>query len=1011
MSNHVRSRRKSFFRRWSFRVGFVAATAAAVGGVALLPKVSRGNDYTVTHVGDSGAGSLRQAILDANTAGAGNHTISFDGGLPANSLVQLAGELEHIQVNIVIDGGGHTLSGHNNHEIFFVALGNVTIKNFTLQDGYSQGGNGGATDMGGGGGGGLGAGGAIFVNSGTNVTVENVVFTSNNATGGSGGHALGANVRTGGGGGGGFHGDGGNGGGDAGGGFFPNNGDGGGGGGGGLLGDGGQGDSGNAGAGGGGILFSGGDASSPLPGAGAFLVGGNGGFDGNDGGDATLSGGGGGGAGNGAAGGDGESFGGGGGGGGGGLGGVNGTGATVGGGTGGFGGGGGGGGYYGDGGAAGFGGGDGGSLFTGGNGGLGAGGAIFVRSGGSLTVVNSTFTNNTVAIGQAGWGAAYTGQNGGAEGSAVYVMSGTTLNFSVTNNGSVTVADTIGGDGEVRKIGTGTLVLSGTNTYIGDTHVDNGRLAVNGTVEGAVRVASSGTLGGNGTINSEVFNDGIIAPGNSIGHLNINSNLHLNPSSQLEIEIDATGQSDLITANGNVDLDGSVFVKAAPGNYVNGQHNTFLTYTGNRTGSFSNIYDDLAFFDAFLLYGAQDVSFVLQSNSNNFIDIAQTFNEKSVATVLDDFTGSAIQPIADQMQYMTNSEVQHSLNELSGEVYATSVQTQFQTTTNQLQMLANHLRPTMGSGSFEDVTSARNLPANEMLVSFDRGGELVIRGQSECTPRYTTWGTGYGLGGKASTDGNAAGLGYALGGVQLGIDRWLNDETLAGLYGGYNYAQLDGNGLAQRVQTNSGQVGGYYRRDDGCDYYLLTSGVGIDNYDSSRTINIGGFNANAAANYEGWQSATYLERGRSYSYCGNVLQPYAALQYIYLRQNGFSETGAAPVNLDVAGVDASSLRSVIGGRASREVCTGRGLLLVPQVRAGWLHEFLETDTVINNRFGSVGGSSFAIQGLDLGRDWALVGAGVGWKMTEQLTLTGNYDAQVNANQTFHVGSANVQYVW
>ena len=32
-------------------------------------------------------------------------------------------------------------------------------------------------------------------------------------------------------------------------------------------------------------------------------------------------------------------------------------------------------------------------------------------------------------------------------------------------------------------------------------------------------------------------------------------------------------------------------------------------------------------------------------------------------------------------------------------------------------------------------------------------------------------------------------------------------------------------------------------------------------------------------------------------------------------------------------------------------------------------------------------------------------------MTEQLTLTGNYDAQVNANQTFHVGSANVQYVW
>jgi outer membrane autotransporter protein len=84
---------------------------------------------------------------------------------------------------------------------------------------------------------------------------------------------------------------------------------------------------------------------------------------------------------------------------------------------------------------------------------------------------------------------------------------------------------------------------------------------------------------------------------------------------------------------------------------------------------------------------------------------------------------------------------------------------------------------------------------------------------------------------------------------------------------------------------------------------------------------------------------------------------------------------------------------------------------VPQVRAAWLHEFLETDVTANNRFAGVVGSNFAVQGLDLGRDWALLGAGLGWRPTERLALTVNYDTQLNARQVFHVGSAKLQYMW
>jgi outer membrane autotransporter protein len=192
---------------------------------------------------------------------------------------------------------------------------------------------------------------------------------------------------------------------------------------------------------------------------------------------------------------------------------------------------------------------------------------------------------------------------------------------------------------------------------------------------------------------------------------------------------------------------------------------------------------------------------------------------------------------------------------------------------------------------------------------------------------------------------------------------------------------------------------------------LLTGGFGFDSYDSARTVNVNNFNAQATGNYDGWQSVVYGEYGRAFRVGSGRLTPYAGLQYIYLRQNGFMESGAGPVNLNVAGIDANSLRNVLGLRFDRSRRTRGGRLLTPQVRAAWLHEYLDTSTLASNRFIGVGGTSFAAQGLDLGRDWALLGAGLTWQITDHWSLAGNYDSQLNQNQTFHAGSGTLQYVW
>ncbi|TIV25623.1 MAG: hypothetical protein E5V90_26665, partial [Mesorhizobium sp.] len=81
-----------------------------------------------------------------------------------------------------------------------------------------------------------------------------------------------------------------------------------------------------------------------------------------------------------------------------------------------------------------------------------------------------------------------------------------------------------GAGGSLAKLGTGTLTLSGTNTYTGATTVDAGRLRVDGSLGNtAVSVNSSGTLAGVGTIAGPVTVDGTIAPGDSPGTLTVGS--------------------------------------------------------------------------------------------------------------------------------------------------------------------------------------------------------------------------------------------------------------------------------------------------------------------------------------------------------------------------------------------------------------------------------------------------------------------------------------------------------
>ena len=133
--------------RWSHSVSLALLIVALFVPVLTVRQVRGATPILVNSGNDSGSGTLRQAILDANAAagadtitfsiiGSGTHTITLSSPLPAitDDLV-IDGSTQPGYVGtplIVIDGGG-------SQQIFTVSSNTVTFTALTVQHGFVSG--------------------------------------------------------------------------------------------------------------------------------------------------------------------------------------------------------------------------------------------------------------------------------------------------------------------------------------------------------------------------------------------------------------------------------------------------------------------------------------------------------------------------------------------------------------------------------------------------------------------------------------------------------------------------------------------------------------------------------------------------------------------------------------------------------------------------------------------------------------------------------------------------------
>jgi fibronectin-binding autotransporter adhesin len=603
---------------------------------------------------------------------------------------------------------------------------------------------------------------------------------------------------------------------------------------------------------------------------------------------------------------------------------------------------------------------------------------------GSVTIEDGVvefMQSNSYSGGTTITGAALVGDSTSIQGD-ILVNSGAAVDFFQFVDG--TYAGDLTGSGTFYKLGTASLTLTGNNTFSGSTNLQEGRLVVNGVLNGEVSVSQGATLGGNATFGGNVIGGGTVAPGNSIGTLNIGGNYAVTTT---EIEIAPDGNTpgvhnDLVVVGGTAYVDGcNVRVLAAPGAYTLNTTYTFLQAAGGIDGQFQSITDDLAMYNAVLVYDDPNaVSFRLGPMIANFASLGVTPNQIAVGNYLDENAPGAtgdFEAFLFATSLGTTADIRSALNQLQGQIYATLPSANIQQTTQNLQMLRNQL-------AFADP---------------------CLNGDEEAG-----WIRGYGTGGTNIAGFNADGYRTGVGGTEIVYQQCVGDGSSVGAFGNIGWGQLGLDTLDEQATLDNYQFGASAKMQGEVGYLLGLSGFGFQNYDVTRNLDLVALQGQAESSVHAWQQFDYLEFGRRLNFVNFELRPFIAGQYIYLGQGGTRETGVDPVNLVVQDQSLNSFRTFVGAAVDVPMATMFGDMSA-QVRTSWMHECADSVGTFRATFDGVGGTPFLIQGVEAGREFLNVGTGIRLAVTQRTSMFLAYDLQANNRQAFNTGSGGLEVAW
>jgi autotransporter-associated beta strand protein len=600
-------------------------------------------------------------------------------------------------------------------------------------------------------------------------------------------------------------------------------------------------------------------------------------------------------------------------------------------------------------------------------------------------------------------------------------------NLDTTLSGVIADGGESGGTGgKLTKVGSGTLILSGINTYTGGTAIDGGTLSVNGSIatSSLATVNAGGALGGNGTVGNTTINGGTFAPGNGTPgtSMTVAGNLAFQSGALYLVQLNPA-TSTFANVTGTASLNGAAGAAFLAGNYVAKQY-TILTAAGGVSGTFGS-FNTLGMpsgFTASLSYDAHDV----------FLDLHLGFapptqlnvNQQKVANALVNFfnrTGGIPAVFA--------SLTPAGLTQASSEIATGSQQTTFDAMNLFLGLLTdpfvagrgNPVSSSAGAPQFADESDtasayaangkARSKSEREAYAAVYRKAPVMA---DPFTQRWSVWAAGYG--GSQTTDGNT-GLGSnntrsSIGGVAVGADYWFSPNTLAGfaIAGGGTSFSVNGLGSGR---SDLFQAGAFVRHNVGAAYLTGALAYGWQDITTDRTVTIAGTDV-LRANFNANAFSGRVEGGYRFvtPWMAMGFTPYAAGQATTFDLPAYAEQAIAGANtfaLTYGAKDVTASRSELGLRSDKSFAMQDGIFTL-RGRAAWAHNF-NTDRSITPTFQTLPGASFVVNGARQASDSVLVTGSAEMKWLNGFSLAGTFEGEFSGVTASYAGKGVARYSW
>lgn len=686
--------------------------------------------------------------------------------------------------------------------------------------------------------------------------------------------------------------------------------------------------------------------------------------------------------------------------------------------------------------------------------------AVFGGAGGSVSVVGEQ------AVAGAQFMAGYT-LDAGTDGALR--IDGAESVIRVDPAVTATIAAPIVGAGGLVKTDTGTLVLSGVNTYGGGTRIDRGRLQVAGDAN-LGDAAGALTFDGGSLHNSAAFTTarGITLDAGG-GTFETAADLGLAGTIDGAGALTKTGDGTLTltgsnTYTGNTRVQaGTLFVDGTLGGLtliaagatlggsgaVGSVDNAGTVAAGNSIGTLTLTGDYLHRAGATLLAevepgGTGDLLDVagaatIEGGGVQVIKLPGQYAEGTRYTLIDAAGG-----VSGEFDALTQDLpfVHLSLAYDPNHVFLDVVRndTRFADvcrTFNQCQV-GTTIDTVSGGGQPGDLVTViealTTLDVDGALAGFDRlSGEahasfagLMLEGHAlygQTVSRRLAerreaagaqhlqggaWARGYGAASELDGDGNAHGADIDLHGVAVGFDAWGTENWLIGASA--NAMRVDADFRAgDGGETDAKNVALYTSLQGERAYLDAVLSFAWWNSDITRRIDVGSLHRSAQAEYGSHRLGFYLEGGWNIDLGASRLQPLLSVQRDRVDTQNFRESGAQELDLIGRSQNATRTTASAGLRWIGGYARGEWTL-APNLQARWLHSTGDLAAQFAVAFAGAPDTGFAVRGATWPKDRGLIGVGFG-ASKGAMDLFVDYDYQQGDGLEAHNLSAGLRYRW